>query len=107
MKTTSLLDSVRVVKENEKKAAEFYADAAEKTGSTAGRELFGELAKFENYHYHWLVAVGTRKTETPYRAGLPSGASKKSKTYAGDSCVRPLVSFPIHIKGWGCNDGGQ
>jgi rubrerythrin len=57
MKTTSLLDSVRVVKENEKKAAEFYADAIEKTGSTAGRELFGELVKFENYHYHWLTVL--------------------------------------------------
>src|SRR5512137_489304 len=57
MKTTSLLDSVRVVKDNEKKAAEFYADAAEKTGSTAGKELFGELVKFENYHYHWLTVL--------------------------------------------------
>ena len=57
MKTTSLLDSVRVVKENERKAAEFYADAAEKTGSAAGRELFGELMKFENYHYHWLTVL--------------------------------------------------
>jgi rubrerythrin len=57
MKTTSLLDSVRVVKDNEKKAAEFYADAVEKTGSTAGRELFGELVKFENYHYHWLTVL--------------------------------------------------
>jgi rubrerythrin len=57
MKTTSLLDSVRVVKDNEKKAAEFYADAAEKTGSAASRELFGELVKFENYHYHWLTLL--------------------------------------------------
>jgi len=57
MKTTSLLDSVRVVKDNEKKAAEFYADAAEKTGSAAGRELFRELMKFENYHYHWLTVL--------------------------------------------------
>ena len=57
MKTTSLLDSIRVVKENERKAAEFYADAAEVTGSPAGRELFGELVKFENYHYHWLTVL--------------------------------------------------
>ena len=57
MKTTSLLDSIRVVKENERKAAEFYADATEETGSPAGRELFGELVKFENYHYHWLTVL--------------------------------------------------
>src|SRR5512136_3284701 len=57
MKTTNLLDSVRVVKGNEKKSAEFYADAAEKTASAAGRELFGELVKFENYHYHWLTVL--------------------------------------------------
>jgi rubrerythrin len=57
MKTISLLDSIRVVKENEKKSAEFYADAAEKTVSPAGRELFGELVKFENYHYHWLTVL--------------------------------------------------
>jgi rubrerythrin len=57
MKTANLLDSVRIVKENEKKAAEFYADAAEKTGSSAGRDLFGELVKFENFHYHWLTVL--------------------------------------------------
>ncbi len=57
MKTTSLLDSVSVVKENEKKAAVFYADAAEKTGNPAGRELFSELIKFENYHYRWLTQL--------------------------------------------------
>ncbi len=57
MKTTSLLDSVRVAKDNEKKSAEFYADAAEKCVSTSGRELFGELVKFENYHYHWLTVL--------------------------------------------------
>jgi rubrerythrin len=57
MKTTSLLDSVRVARENEKKAAEFYADAAEKCVSTSGRDLFGELVKFENYHYHWLTVL--------------------------------------------------
>ncbi len=57
MKTTNLLDSVLVVKDSEKKSAEFYADAAEKTASPAGRELFGELVKFENYHYHWLTVL--------------------------------------------------
>ena len=57
MKTTSLLESIHVVRENEKRVAEFYADAAEKTGSPAGRELFGELVKFENFHFHWLTVL--------------------------------------------------
>ena len=57
MNTNSLLEAISVVKENEWTASEFYGDAAEKTGSTLGRDLFGQLREFELFHYARLTAL--------------------------------------------------
>ncbi len=57
MVTTSLLDAIRVVQDNEWTAAEFYAEAAQKTGSAVGKELFMELREFELYHYSRVTAL--------------------------------------------------
>lgn len=57
MITPSLLDAIRVVKENEKIALESYAQAAQKINSQVGRQLFEELSKFEQYHYDVLSAL--------------------------------------------------
>jgi rubrerythrin len=54
---TSLLDAVRVVKENERIAAESYARAAETIRHRMGRELFAELTRFEQYHLERLTAL--------------------------------------------------
>jgi rubrerythrin len=57
MNTQSLLDAIRVVKENERKAADFYAEAATKTANPVGRELFEQLSQFEEYHFARLTAL--------------------------------------------------
>jgi rubrerythrin len=57
MVSTNLLEAIRVVKENEWIANEFYADAAEKAGSAMGRELFKQLREFEIYHYARITAL--------------------------------------------------
>jgi rubrerythrin len=57
METTSLLSAIRVVKENERMAAEYYAEAAKKTGSPTGRHLFEQLGEFEQFHYARLTAL--------------------------------------------------
>jgi rubrerythrin len=49
-----LLDAIKIATEAEKKAAEFYADAAEKA-NPLGRELLEQLAEFERHHYDILV----------------------------------------------------
>ena len=51
MNTTSLLEAIRVVKENERVASEFYSNAAKTTGSQVGKELFVQLAQFEKFHF--------------------------------------------------------
>ena len=56
MNTPSLLDAIRIVKENEKLAAETYANAAQKV-STLGKELFIQLSEFEKFHYEKLTAL--------------------------------------------------
>jgi rubrerythrin len=57
MQTTNLLEAIRVVKENERMASEFYANAANTTGSSLGRELFKQLRAFEEFHYARLTVL--------------------------------------------------
>jgi len=57
MITPSLLDAIRVVKENEKIALESYSEASRKINSQVGKHLFEELSKFEQYHYDILSAL--------------------------------------------------
>lgn len=57
MNTPGLLDAVRVVKENERFASASYWDASRKIEHPAGRFVFEELSKFEEYHYQRLTAL--------------------------------------------------
>jgi rubrerythrin len=57
MSTPSLLEAIRVVKENEQKASVFYANAAKNTASPIGRHLFEQLKEFELFHYARLAAL--------------------------------------------------
>jgi len=54
MRTTNLLEAIRVVKENERIASESYANAAKKITSL-GRKLFEQLSEFEKFHYDRLT----------------------------------------------------
>jgi rubrerythrin len=51
MSDTNLLDAIRVVKENERIAAETYADAAQRISNPMGKELFKQLSEFEQFHF--------------------------------------------------------
>lgn len=64
MSTPNLLDAVRVVKENERIASASYADASQRVGDPIGKELFKNLAEFENFHYEQLSALETSLEET-------------------------------------------
>jgi len=55
--TTSLLDAIRVVKENERVASESYANAAKSINHPRGKELFLQLSKFEAYHFEQVTAL--------------------------------------------------
>jgi rubrerythrin len=57
MVSTSLLEAIRVAKENERIASDFYANAAKTTGSQMGRHLFEQLAEFEQYHYARITVL--------------------------------------------------
>jgi rubrerythrin len=57
METKNLLDAIRVVKNNEKLAAEFYGNAAKTTGSAMGSELFNQLRDFEQFHFARLTVL--------------------------------------------------
>jgi rubrerythrin len=57
MISTNLVEAIRVVKENERMASEFYANAAVKTGSAIGRELFEQLRQFEIFHFARITAL--------------------------------------------------
>ena len=57
MLTKNLLESIRVVKENERKAADFYTQAAKTAGNSMGGELFEQLSEFEQFHFERLTAL--------------------------------------------------
>jgi rubrerythrin len=52
----TLLDAIKIAMEAERKAAAFYADAAQKT-ETLGRQLLEQLAAFERHHYDVLAKL--------------------------------------------------
>lgn len=56
MNTGTLLDAIRIAKENERLASESYARAAQKI-NTLGRKLFEQLSEFEQYHFDQLTAL--------------------------------------------------
>jgi rubrerythrin len=53
----NLLESIRVVRESERKAAEYYSEAAKNTGDPMSRELFEQLSDFEQFHYARLTKL--------------------------------------------------
>ncbi len=57
MSTPSLLDAVRVVKENERIACAKYAEASRLAGQSKSKILFEQLSRFEQYHFDKLSAL--------------------------------------------------
>jgi rubrerythrin len=57
MNTTTLLDAIRVVKENERIASRSYSDAAKTIRHEMGKQLFKQLCTFERYHLKMLIAL--------------------------------------------------
>jgi rubrerythrin len=56
MDTPSLLDAIRIAKENERISVESYANAAKKI-DTLGRVIFEQLSEFEKFHYAKLTEL--------------------------------------------------
>jgi rubrerythrin len=62
--TPSLLDAIRVVKENEKLASSSYSEAAKSITNPSGKKIFEELAAFEQFHYEQLAILETSLEKT-------------------------------------------
>jgi rubrerythrin len=64
MVTPSLLDAIRVAKDNERIASESYRDAVQEIQHTVGKRLFQELSDFEQFHLEKLTALEKSLIET-------------------------------------------
>ena len=64
MSVPTLLDAIRVVKENERIASESYANAAKKISDQMGKKLFEMLSEFEKLHYAQLATLEKSLEET-------------------------------------------
>jgi len=64
MSNPSLLDAVRVVKENERIASASYADAAKRLTNPMGKQLFEQLSEFEKFHYEKISDLEKSLEET-------------------------------------------
>jgi rubrerythrin len=52
-----LADSIRIAKENEKIAADFYSKAGKTSGNPMVKKLFDQLTEFEQIHYEKLSSL--------------------------------------------------
>jgi rubrerythrin len=52
-----LMDGIRIAKENERTAADYYAEAAKSAGPSKAKKLFEQLTQFERIHYEKLTAL--------------------------------------------------
>jgi rubrerythrin len=57
MVTSTLMDAIRVAKENERNASESYAGAVKNLINPLAKELFVQLSEFEKYHLEKLTAL--------------------------------------------------
>jgi rubrerythrin len=57
MVTKSLLDAIRVAKDNEKLASEMYASASRKIHDQIGKSIFENLSKFEEFHFEKISSL--------------------------------------------------
>lgn len=53
----NLMDGIRIAKENEKIAADYYAQATTTAGNSKARKLFEQLNQFEIIHYDKLTVL--------------------------------------------------
>ncbi|MCK5680319.1 ferritin family protein, partial [bacterium] len=58
----TVLDAIELGMEAEKKASDFYAEAASKLPGGAGKSLFTQLSEFEDGHYKALERLRTSLT---------------------------------------------
>ncbi len=63
MSNTTLLDAIRVVKQNERIASDTYAGAAKKISNPLGKQLFEQLSEFEQFHFVKVSALETSLLE--------------------------------------------
>lgn len=63
MSNTTLLDAIRVVKQNERIASDTYAGAAKKISNPLGKQLFEQLSAFEQFHFVQVSALEISLTE--------------------------------------------
>lgn len=64
MVTPSLLDAIRVAKDNERIASESYREAIQDIQHSVGKRLFQELSDFEQFHLEKLTALEKSLIET-------------------------------------------
>lgn len=105
MSTHSLLDAIRVVKENERKAMESYADAARNIHHSMGKRLFEQLSEFETYHYERLSFLEKSLEETgqfiAYQGRefpLPPVFDIKAAKEPGKKSVMKIVSQAMNLE---------
>jgi rubrerythrin len=64
MVTPSLLEAIKVAKDNERIASESYRSAIDEIQHTVGKRLFQELSDFEQFHLEKLTALEKSLIET-------------------------------------------
>jgi rubrerythrin len=97
MSTSSLMDAIRVAKENERNATESYAGAAQKARNPFARELFVKLSKFEKYHLEMLTALERSLQESGKYIQYEAQGFPRPPSFEITAAKKPDQKSDIHI----------
>lgn len=89
MSTPTLLDAVRIVKENERLAQQVYGEASDKVPDKVGKRLFELLCEFEGAHYAQLAKLEKTLEESGEYKNYQGAAFPLPPTLKGDA-ARPF-----------------
>jgi rubrerythrin len=109
MNTPNLLDAIRVVKENERVAAESYTNAATEMralgNKNAFEQLFEQLSEFETFHYKQLTALersleekGEFLTYEGKEFSLPPRLEVKFVEEANAKCLVEIITDAMKLE---------
>jgi rubrerythrin len=97
-----ILDAIRAAKEAEQKAAQYYSEAVHKIDLPAAKQLFEQLAAFENYHFQKLdelekslIAEGKFVEYEGRELELPPLHEVKSLTVGNPGTLMEIITLAI------------
>ena len=97
MGTPNLLDALRIVIQNERLASDSYAEAARQIVNPSAKQLFEELAKFEQFHFEHLSELAAALEESGAYLEYPGKAFPSPPIFEIKAAQEPHLKSVMKI----------